>query len=118
MNSVIEVKNFDLGARVKQSRKSKGLSQVEVCQRISLSQPSLSAIEAGLTAELKGSTLLDLSACLGVSPQWLETGQGDMNPAMTGSLVSDEVALVNAFRRANSKTRKAVLLMLQALVEK
>jgi transcriptional regulator with XRE-family HTH domain len=117
-SSSLEVKNFDLGLRVKQSRKSKGLSQVEVCKKISITQPSLSAIEAGQVDELKGSTLLNLSACLGVSPQWLETGKGDMDPARTGSLISDEVALVDAFRRANSKTRRAVLLMLQTIVEK
>jgi len=105
-----------LGQRVKAERLAHNLTQAEVCEKIELSQPSLSAIEAGDVTQLKGITLLKLSACLGVSPQWMETGEGSKEPAITGSLIPDEVVLVDAYRRANSKTRKAVLDLLQTLV--
>lgn len=66
-----------LAERLKKARKSRNLTQVEVAERIGVSQPNYAKLESG---KIQRSTfLLDISRVLGVNLEWLATGQGEMN---------------------------------------
>lgn len=70
-----------LAERLKKARKLKGLTQVEVAEKIGVSQPNYAKLESG---KIQRSTfLLDISRVLEVSLEWLATGQGEPEPSAT-----------------------------------
>lgn len=70
---------MSIGNRVKQARKAAKLTQVELAARSNLKQSTISDLEVGKS---QGTTYLaSLAAALGVSPLWLETGKGAMQPS-------------------------------------
>lgn len=65
-----------LGERLKLARENKKLSQQEVASRAGMSQPTYYKIESGKT---KRTTYIhELAQVLGVTPNWLSTGEGEM----------------------------------------
>lgn len=58
------------------------LSQADLARSCKIKAPSVSDWFSGATKTLKGSNLLNAATYLGVSPQWLATGQGPMRPAI------------------------------------
>lgn len=66
----------ELATRLKIARKKAGLTQTEIAEKIGVSQPNYAKLESG---KIQRSTfLLDISRVLGVSLEWLATGQGEM----------------------------------------
>ena len=68
---------MSLGERLKQARKMVGMGQVELAECAGVSQSAVSAIERR-NAEASQFTM-SLAKCLGVSPVWLATGEGEAN---------------------------------------
>lgn len=64
-----------LANRLKQARKAAGLTQAQLGEKIGVSQNAIQKIERG------GNTthIVQLSEVLKVSPNWLQTGEGDAN---------------------------------------
>jgi transcriptional regulator with XRE-family HTH domain len=67
------------GDRVRERRKELGLSQESLGKRAGISQTTVTQIERGRNAS--STHILDVAKALGVSPEWLEKGRGDMLPA-------------------------------------
>lgn len=63
--------------RIKQARLSAKLSQKALAEKIGISDAALSKIESGINNPAP-QTIIALCAVLGVSRQWLETGEGEM----------------------------------------
>ncbi len=106
-----------IGQRLKQVRKERHLTQVELAARVGMKQSTLSDLELGKSA---GTTNLAVVAnVLGVNALWLETGRGAM--AATGdigggsadspALTKEELRVLAIFRQANRShpTAKAVI---------
>lgn len=69
------------GARVKQEREAKGISQEKLAQLSGVKQPTISNIESGRN---KGSAYVaQLANALSVSAHWLATGRGSKVPSGT-----------------------------------
>lgn len=67
----------DFGKRLKTARKNAGFTQVQLAQAVGLGQSTL----AGLEKEGFGSShVATIAAACGVSPQWLQSGEGPMLP--------------------------------------
>lgn len=66
----------DVGKRIRDKRKSLGLTQDQLCQQVKISKPFLSEVETG-KRNLSSSNLLDLAKALGVSCDYLLVG-GDL----------------------------------------
>ena len=64
------------------------LSQADLARACKIKPPSVSDWFSGATQTLKGANLLNASACLGVSPQWLAAGKGPMRPTNAKELFS------------------------------
>ena len=64
-----------LGARVRESRKAIGLSQLQLAEQSGLTQPTISSIERGATD--KTLSVVTLADILKVNALWLETGMGE-----------------------------------------
>ena len=62
--------------RLREARRSKGLSQAGLSKLLGVSQASIAAIEAGRNK--RPTNLVSIAKALDVSPYWLETGKEDM----------------------------------------
>ncbi|MGT2495036.1 helix-turn-helix domain-containing protein [Cupriavidus basilensis] len=65
-----------LGERVRYARKEKRLTQAELAKLVGVSQPMIRKIEAGSET----SKTVALAIALGVRPEWLASGAGEMFP--------------------------------------
>jgi len=66
-----------IGDRIKESRVRAGMTQEEIAKKMSTSITLVSRWENDKT-EPRGSTRLKLARTLGVDPEWLRTGEGEM----------------------------------------
>lgn len=113
---------MSIGKRVREARKSAGLTQKELATKAGMTQSSLSELETGESA---GTTnVATLARHLGVNAYWLETGKGEPR-GNGGSLtqlqqieraapklqfVSDEEAsLLDFFRGTDAEGREMIL---------
>lgn len=67
-----------LGKRVKAARKYAGLTQIQLADRAGMDQTTISKLEKGHND--KSAFCVRIAVACGVSPVWLETGQGEMLP--------------------------------------
>ena len=67
-----------IGQRVKAARKYAGLTQVQLAAKAKMDQTTISKLEKGHNT--KSAFCVRIAVACGVSPVWLETGQGDMLP--------------------------------------
>jgi transcriptional regulator with XRE-family HTH domain len=105
---------MSIGQRIKASRKEMGISQLELAQKVGLSQPTLSDLENDMS---KGSVkLASIAKALNVRPYWLETGRGtssasDSNePSETTGFSSEALDVAKAFDLIKSPAQKAAVL--------
>lgn len=93
--SVIDPDNniaMTIGQRLKQVRKERGLTQVELAARVGMKQSTLSDLELGKSA---GTTnLAVVASVLGVNALWLETGRGERVAVVAKGLTTDEKRLI------------------------
>ena len=70
-----------LAERLKFSRERAGLTQQQVAEKTGMSQPTYFKVEKGITK--RTTYLTELANLFGVSPTWLATGQGELEPSTT-----------------------------------
>jgi transcriptional regulator with XRE-family HTH domain len=97
----------DVGKRVRALRKTLGLTQVILAQKVGVSQPAISDIESGDTKSMMGPTLSKLAKVLGTNADWLLTGKGTPNRTQDTGLSESE--LLELFRAMNDADREALL---------
>lgn len=95
----------DIGQRVKMMRKSLGMTQADLAQKVGIKQPSLSYIENNPSEEIKQSTIRALAKALNTNTNWLATGKGSPSPVQTTS--PDESEAVVLFNLLNDNNRLA-----------
>ncbi len=67
--------------RLKELRKSLGLTQAEFADKIAMAQQGVSMAENG-NRPLTDRQIVTICAVFGVSEEWLRTGEGDMFPPL------------------------------------
>ena len=67
-----------LKERMVKARQEKGLTQAALAKAVGKSQSAIAAVESGRNKETSG--LIAIARALDVSPEWLETGVGEMHP--------------------------------------
>lgn len=95
-----------IGQRVRQLRKLRGFSQVELAQLVGISQGSLSLIEKNKTEVPAGDTVAGLCKALRTTPDFLIAGAGD--PDSIESAIQEH-ELVFLWRDLPEEARKLVL---------
>ena len=73
-----------LGERIKYARKIKGITQTKIKELCGISSGNLSEIENDKVSPTSNA-LLSLKRILGVSVDWLLTGEGEMFPSNVGT---------------------------------
>ena len=116
-----KVKAAELGMRVREQRKLRGLSQDQLAMKVGYSDKTMvSKIEKGYV-DLPLSRIGELSYALGVSPYYLMGMTDDpkfdhrtLMPSTTqAEAVRPEHRLYSAYRSASAKTKQAVCLLLE-----
>lgn len=80
----------DMAQRVKETRKSKGLSQQQLADAIGVTKGAVSQWENGSTANIKLDLFFRLADTLDVDPRWLALGHLDrVLPPLRGFPTSD-----------------------------
>lgn len=104
---------MSIGQRIKESRKTAGLSQKDLAEKVGLTQPTLSDLENDMS---KGSgKLASIAHALNVRPFWLETGRGtsalDKAEAMASNneLSVNALEIAQAFDRLNTTTQQEAI---------
>lgn len=102
-----------LGLRLRNARKERKLSQVQLAKVTGLKQPSISELESGETKEISGPTLIAISDALNVNPSWLVTGKGQMEASPEASAAFqfkiEEAQAMKNLRDALPEWRRYVL---------
>jgi transcriptional regulator with XRE-family HTH domain len=96
-----------LGKRVRGLRKTHGLTQTQLAQKVGVSQSAISDIESGDTKVILGPTMTALCAALRTNAEWLQTGQGSPAPAVTTGI--EEGELLAIFRALPDELRMALI---------
>lgn len=83
-----------LAARVRFARKQAGLTQVQLAERVGVSQPMIGKIENGSET----SKIVEIATQLEVRPQWLASGTGPMTDDTAHEVIyrGDEQANLDA----------------------
>ncbi len=100
-----------LGDRIRERRKAAGWSQAKLSTESGISQQMLSKLERGVAF---GTTeIVPLARALGVSPKWLETGEG---PMQGDDLTPDEKEFLEAYRSLEPEKRPVAQMTLRAML--
>lgn len=104
-----------MNERIKRVRKALHLSQDEFAEKLSLSRNFIFLIEKGERIP-SDRTKADICRVFGVSPVWLETGEGDPFPPKSRE---DEIAdvVTAALPRSSEEDRKLIIEKLSMLTD-
>ena len=99
------------GEKIKQLRKSLGMTQEELGEKIGVKKAAINKYETGLVVNLKRSTIYSLAKALGVSATTLLDDE-------ELTLSSEEARLVTLYRGATASAREIALETLENHQEK
>ena len=72
---------MDVGKRIRELRESKGIEQLELAEKINISQSKMNKIETGFQKRIEPDILVDISNVLGATVDYI-VGKSD-NPHLT-----------------------------------
>lgn len=104
------VNNMDFGQKIKQIRKSKGMSLEQVGDIVGVGKSTVRKWETGDIANMRRDKIAKLAKALGVEPSYL-MGWNKEEP--NNEFTSDELKLIIAYRKALPVIKKAALQMLE-----
>lgn len=97
-----------LGARIRQTRLDKGLTQNELARLVHVSREAVSQWESGDSKGLKPENLVRVAKVLGVDVEYLVTGKPSVRPRSSSDLTSEEVELLTAYREGADKAKQLI----------
>lgn len=95
-----------IAERLKLARESAGLTQPELANKAGVSQGTIGNIESGLRKRPRD--ILSIASALGVSPEWLETGKGQMLQRQAQEISLDNNPDYPSIRRVRFKLSAGV----------
>jgi transcriptional regulator with XRE-family HTH domain len=101
----LEREYMDIGARLKEARKSKGWTQEYVESITGFKKSNISNWETG-KARIDVEKLFDLCRIYGVKPNWIYEWNESAN--QTGSLSPSEVRLINSYRKLDEEGKAMI----------
>jgi transcriptional regulator with XRE-family HTH domain len=103
----------EVGKRVRGLRKALGLTQEQLSRRAGVSQPTISHIERGHTADLTGANLSALCVVLRTNADFLLHGKGSPSPPLQAEL--EERELIDLFRQMSPDHQQALLTFVRSM---
>lgn len=107
---------MDFGERLKQARKSTGLSQEEFARRIGISRNPIASAEIG-KSKLHSTTITRICEMFGINEEWLSEGVGEMKN-IYGIPENELQTLLETYSKLPEPSRKKFLDFLSELTVK
>lgn len=108
---------MSVGSRIKEARESKGMSQVSLADKISVSKQTLYKYENDIITNVPSDKIEAISKALNVSPQyimgWDEPPAADQNDI----LAPDEKRLVGMYRKYNDIGKAKLMGYAEAIID-
>ena len=98
------------GERIKQARKSAGLTQTELADKIGVKYSAIHKYESGIVVNLKRETIDAIAKALNVKPSWLLCIDEEKKPteSFSAGLSDQEIDLINKFRTLTQMSKENV----------
>lgn len=114
---------MSIATRIRKSRRDAGLSQSQLAKLMKVTRSACSQWEQPDGTAPRGSRLQRLATLLGVTVEWLATGEGDASGARTAeapagyrkALTDDERALLDGYAALDRDGREALLTLVRRL---
>ena len=107
-------KSASIGERIRWLIEARGYKQVELAEKMDLTQASISNWITGASRKPSAPSLLKLAAALECNPQWIIDGTGD--PWQMSAIDSkSEQELLNAFRNMEPQAQAALIAAAHAM---
>jgi transcriptional regulator with XRE-family HTH domain len=107
-------KSASIGERIRWLIEARGYKQVELAEKMDLTQASISNWITGASRKPSAPSLLKLAAALECNPQFIITGEGDPWE-MNAVTKSSEQELLHAFRDMDPKAQAALIAAAHAM---
>lgn len=105
------VNEMDFGHKIKQIRKSKGMSLEQVGDIVGVGKSTVRKWETGDIANMRRDKIAKLANALGVEPSYL---MGWTDNKQDGTITEEELRLIYAYRNAIPVIRNAAMKMLES----
>lgn len=102
----------NIGARVRDIRRERGMTQDQLAERIGVSRSAVAQWETGRAGQLTGN-LSRIADVLGIGMEYLMHGADKRAAGQVGQ--GDELALLRLYRECSPEDRQLVLRMLRRL---
>jgi transcriptional regulator with XRE-family HTH domain len=103
-----------IGDRIRWLMEYREIKQVELAERIGVTQAAISNLVTDASRKPSAPTLLKLAAALECNPQWILDGEGD--PFKYAPLTGEsQVELVNLFNHMDPQSKQALLAAARAM---
>lgn len=106
-----------LNERIKEMRKKKGLTLLEVAEYLGVQEATVQRYESGNIKNLKHETICKLAELFGCDPRYL-VGWSESDPETYNSTITDdEKMLLELFRRVPVENQQMVLNMIRVALK-
>lgn len=113
-----------ISTRIRAARRAAGLSQSQLAELMNVTRSACSQWEQPQGTAPRGTRLERLATLLGVSVEWLATGNGEMDgrdraadtrPSYRNALTDEERELLDAYAHLRKDGRRAVLALMREM---
>lgn len=111
---------MDVGKRIRELRESKGIEQLELAEKINISQSKMNKIETGFQKRLEPEILVTISKVLGTSVDYLVGNNIDVDE-MTEDEIDEEIQEItkelNVWYKDEPEDKREKLIMLRKIIK-
>ena len=111
---------MDVGKRIRELRERKGMEQLELAEKINISQSKMNKIETGYQKRIEPEILVDISNVLGTSVDYLEGKEVDVD-SMTDEEIELEIQEItkelNVWYKDEPENKREKLKMLRKIIK-
>lgn len=107
-----------LNDRIKEMRKKKGLTLLEVAEYLGVQEATVQRYESGNIKNLKHETICKLADLFGCDPRYLMGWTEDNSGTNSSTITDEEKMLLELFRRVPVESQKMVLDMIRIALKR
>ena len=104
--------------RIKEMRKRKGLTLLEVAEYLGVQEATVQRYESGNIKNLKHETICKLAELFGCDPQYLLGWSENNSETFEATITEEEKMLLELFRRVPDESQKMVLDMIRIALKR
>ncbi len=105
------------GDRIKDLRKAKGITQIEMARLLSTTKQTISKYEKGIVTNIPSDRIEAMAKILDTTPEYILGWEDEEKPVTNDGLSEDQKALIDFARSLPEDKAALALRLLQSIVE-